>query len=240
MLVNILVATFVDSLVGLVGAISLFMKSKDIQKIVNKLVAFAAGTMLGGAMLHLLPEAAEMTPFSGEFAVLGFLLFFLTERILHWKHCHDVECEHHPLGWLIITSDSVHNFVDGLVIASAFLINTTLGWITTLAIIAHEVPQEIGDFAVLIHGGFSRGKATFWNFVSQCTCIVGGLVGYFFGSGFESFLVPFAAGGFLYISAVDLIPELHPGNGEEGHFNSFALFLFGILLMAGMKFLLKI
>jgi zinc and cadmium transporter len=239
-LLDIIIATFVDSLVGLVGALSLLLRPVDVQKLVNKLVAFAAGTMIGGAMLHLLPEAAEMTAFSGEFAVVGFLLFFLTERVLHWKHCHDVDCEHHPLGWLIVTSDGVHNFVDGLVIASAFLVDVGLGWVTTLAIIAHEVPQEIGDFAVMVHGGFSRGKATFWNFVSQCTCILGGLIGFLFGAGFESFLVPFAAGGFIYIAAVDLIPELHPGQGEEGHFGSFLLFLLGVLLMAALKFFLKI
>jgi zinc and cadmium transporter len=230
---NILVASVADSLVGLVGAF--LLPVKDLQRLVDRLVAFAAGAMVGGAFLHLLPEAAELTGSWGELAVAGFLLFFLTERVLHWKHCHDVDCGHHTVAWLIIVSDAIHNFIDGLVIAAAFLVGAPLGWATTLAIVAHEVPQEIGDFAVLIHGGFSRGRALLWNFLSQSTCILGGLVGYVAGTGSEALLVPLAAGGFIYIAAADLIPELHPGSGEQGHFDSFVLFVVGVLLMEALK-----
>jgi len=233
---NILLATVVDSLVGLVGVFSLPFSQEKLQRIVDYLVAFAAGAMIGGAFLHLLPEAMELTAAAGELAVVGFLGFFLSERLLSWKHCHNLKCDKHSVGWLVVIGDALHNVVDGLVIASAFLVDAALGWTTTLAIIAHEVPQEIGNFAVLIHGGFSRTSATLWTFLSQATCLLGGLAGYFLGAAYKPFLIALAAGGFIYIAAVDLLPELH----HRAPLNNFLLFLVGVLIMEGLKLLLAV
>ena len=169
---EILLAVFLDSLVGLAGVIFLFMRDDRVKKLIATLVSFAAGTMIGGAFIHLIPESFELTSYAGELVALGFIGFFVIEQIIHWRHCHNLDCDKHPVTWLVIIGDGVHNFIDGLVIAAAFLINSALGWTTTLVIILHEVPQEVGNFAVLVHGGFSRWRAAAWTFFSQATCIL--------------------------------------------------------------------
>ena len=230
---EILLAVTVDSLVGLVGVFSFFFSTGQLKRMMSALVAFAAGTMIGGAFIHLIPESFELTPFAGELVALGFIGFFAIERVIHWRHCHNIECDKHPITLLIIIGDGVHNIIDGLVIASTFLVNSVLGWTTTLAVILHEVPQEIGNFVVLVHGGFSKWRAAAWTFLSQATCILGGLVGYFFGSGLKAFLIPFAAGGFIYIAAVDLLPEIHVDSDHP--VRVFLTFLLGILTMQAIK-----
>jgi zinc and cadmium transporter len=234
-------ATIIDSLVGLVGVFSLFINEKMLQKIIKKLVAFSAGALLGGGFFHLLVEALEkMTAFQ-TFAItlIGFLVFFILEEYLHWHQCE--ECEIHPYSYLMIIGDSAHNVLDGLVIAGTFMVSVPLGVITTVLIIAHEVPQELGVFGVLVSGGFNRSQAIFYSFVAQCTCVLGGIIGYFFMNRIDvlaSLIVPFAAGGFIYIAASDLIPGMHKTEGIE-KISSFAWLCAGLVLMIVTKLYLK-
>jgi zinc and cadmium transporter len=234
-------ATIVDSLVGLVGVFSLFANESVLRKTIKTLVAFSAGALLGGGFFHLLAESLEkMTPFqSFSITLIGFLSFFVLEEYLHWHQCE--ECEIHPYSYLMIIGDSVHNILDGLVIAGTFMVSIHLGIITTALIIAHEVPQELGVFGILVSGGFKKTEAIFYSFVAQCTCVFGGIAGYFFMSKMEVlalFIVPFAAGGFIYIAAADLIPGMHKTEGIE-KVSSFAWLCAGLALMIATKVYLK-
>ncbi len=234
-------ATIVDSFVGLVGVFSLFTSDAVLKKTIKTLVAFSAGALLGGGFFHLLAESLEkMTPFqSFAIAIVGFLAFFVLEEYLHWHQCE--ECEIHPYSYLMIVGDSVHNILDGLVIAGTFMVSIHLGIITTLLIIAHEVPQELGVFGVLVSGGFKKSQAIFYSFVAQCTCVLGGILGYFFMNRLEvlaSLIVPFAAGGFIYIAAADLIPGMHKTEGIE-KVSSFAWLCAGLALMMITKIYFK-
>ena len=200
----IILATFIDGLVSLAGVFSLWVKEKLLNRIVFILVAFSAGALLSGAFFHLLPESLEsldaMKVFG--FVLIGFILFFLIEKFLHWHHCHKTECKVHPFTYLILIGDGVHNFFDGLIIAASFFVSVPFGIVTTLLILGHELPQELGDFAVLVYGGFSKTKALIYNFLSQLTAIIGGVVGYFLSTSIENivpYILPFAAGGFIYI-----------------------------------------
>lgn len=236
----ILISTILVSLIAFIGVFTLALKKKLLNKILIILVGFSAGALIGGAFLHLLPESLEKSESFTVFVylIIGFVLFFLIERILFWRHCHKGVCKIHSFTYMSLIGDSVHNFIDGLVIAAAFLTNITLGWVTTLAIIFHEVPQEIGDFGVLVYGGFKRITALFFNYLTAITAILGGIVGYLLHSyiqGMTIFLLPFAAGGFIYIASSDLIPELHKEANLKKSLLSFIFFLIGVLLMALLK-----
>jgi len=180
------------------------------------LVSFAAGTLLGAAFLDLLPEALEggFKESVPVFILLGMLSFFILEKFLYWHH-HHAGHEHeevHGFTYLNIVGDAIHNFLDGAVIAISFMNNTALGIITTIAIIAHEIPQEIADFSILIYGGFSKAKALVYNFLTALTAVIGALAAYFYSGAIENstiFLTSFAVGGFVYIASTDLIPEIH-------------------------------
>ena len=146
----------------------------------------------------------------------------------------------HPFAYMNLIGDSLHNFIDGLIIAASFITNIQLGIATTLAVALHEIPQEIGDFAVLIYGGFSRSKALFYNFLSASVAVIGAAVGFYFANhlvGFSGILLPIAAGGFIYIAACDLIPELHKQPDLKTATSAMGFFLAGIMLMVGFKFL---
>ncbi len=237
----ILAATIANSLVALAGIITLFCSKRTLEGVLFALVGFSAGALLSGAFFHLLTESLEemaaMTAFTYLF--VGFVLFFLIERILHWHHCHRGECEVHPASYLILFGDGIHNFIDGLIIAASFVVNIGFGIVTTLLIIGHELPQELGDFGVLVYGGFGRKKALLFNLISQMASIAGGLLGFFVvaASGLTTLLLPFAAGGFIYIAASDLVPELHKESSLRKTIVSFAFFLAGIAFMAGTKML---
>ncbi len=234
----IISATIVDSLVGLVGVFSLFVSEKLLNRVLKILVAFSAGALLGGGFFHLLPEAIEKMPVMSAFGItiIGFLIFFVLEEYLHWHMC-EGECERHPYTYLMVIGDSIHNVLDGLVIAGAFMVSIPLGIVTTLVIIAHEVPQELGVFAVLVSGGFSKWNAILYSFFAQCTCVLGGIAGYLFMSRISvlaNWMLPFAAGGFIYIAAADLIPTMHEAEGAEKITSSVWLIL-GILFMLYIK-----
>jgi len=237
-------ATFVVSLMSLVGIITLGIKNKTFDKILLLLVGFSAGALMGGAFFHLIPEAVEESgiEFVTFIVVVGFVSFFLVERILHWRHCHEGHCDVHTFTYMSLIGDGIHNFIDGLIIAAGFSVDIRLGVITSVAVIAHELPQEIGDFAILVYGGFSKVKALFFNFLSAITAILGAVVGVFLFSladVFSDFLVPFAAGGFIYIFASDLIPELHKEPKLVKSLLSFVMFLAGVALMIATKMIFE-
>lgn len=239
-LVWIIGSTILISLISLVGVFTLSLKDKILDEILLLLVGFSAGTLAGGAFLHLLPESLEKLP-GGEtfvYALVGFTVFFLMERILYWRHCHEGHCDVHAFSYLNLFGDGLHNFIDGLVIAGSFLGGIPLGIATTVAVVTHEIPQEIGDFAVLIYGGFSKGRALFYNLLSGLTAVAGGVIGYFLATtiaGFSAALLPLTAGGFIYIAASDLIPELHKEKDANKSNLAFILFIFGLLFMWLMK-----
>jgi len=235
----IIAATVLNSLVALVGAVSLACSKNTLERILHALVGFSAGALLGGAFFHLLAESLEEIPAMEAFYILfaGFILFFLIERFLHWHHCHEGKCDVHAFSYLILFGDAIHNFIDGIIIAAAFIVNFGVGIVTTVVVISHELPQELGDFGVLVYGGFDRKKALIYNFLAQLTSVLGGIIGFFLigNSGLSIYLLPFAAGGFIYIGASDLIPELHKQASMKKTIGAFAFFLLGILFMIGIK-----
>jgi zinc and cadmium transporter len=223
----------------MIAVFFLSIKKKLLSKLVLFLVSLSTGTLMGGAFLHLLPEGAENLDIEKMFVVvlLAFVFFFMMEKILHWKHCHKQGCEIHTFGKMSLFGDAIHNFIDGLIIASAFLVDIRLGFITTIMIASHEIPQEIGDFGVLIHAGYERRKALIMNFLVSLTVVLGAVVGYFINKDILIYLIPFAAGGFIYISASDLIPELRKEKDLKKSLLQFAIFLIGILIMYLVKFI---
>jgi len=241
-LLNILIACFLISICVWLAVLFLFFNKETLSKITMFLVSLSAGALIGGAFLHLLPEAAEGMEAEKLFFVvlLAFILFFLIEKLFHWRHCHKENCEVHTFGYMNLVGDSLHNFIDGLVIASVFMVDLKLGIITTLAIALHEIPQEIGDFGVLIHAGFNKVKALVLNYIVATTVILGGIVGYFasfYVEGVMPYLLPIAAGGFIYIAASDLMPEIRKESNLKKSIMSFGIFLLGIIFMYAVKFL---
>ncbi len=241
-LVYIVITTFLISSVSLIGIFTLALKKEFLEKILLFLVSLSAGTLMGGAFLHLMPEAAEKLSITTLFSLVlfSFIIFYFIEEIFHWRHCHDAKCKVHTFGYLNLIGDSVHNFIDGLIIAATFLIDIRLGITTALAITFHEIPQEIGDFGVLLYAGFKKSRALFFNFLVALTAIMGGIIGYFLSFSLENFtayLLPFAAGGFLYISTSDLIPEIRKETNLKKSLISFSFFLIGILIMYLARFI---
>ena len=237
-----LIATLVVSLASLSGLPLIYLGLKRIAGFTSFLVAFAAGALMGGAFLHLLPEAAEkidVLPVSWCI-LIGLVVFFVLERLLRWRHCHEETCDVHPVGYLNLIGDCMHNLLDGAIIAAAFLQDTHLGLAVTVVILAHEVPQEIGDLGVLMHSGLTLPRAVILNLFVALTAILGTVVGYFFLASVEK-LIPYvlavSAGGFLYISACDLIPELHKERRQGRAWLALVLFILGIGLMEAVKHL---
>ncbi len=211
-----LVSVFIVSLISFVGILTVAIRMEILKKVLLFLVSLSAGALLGGAFFHLIPEATQERGCSlgiAAFILSGILTFFVLEKMICWRHCHvPTSAEHpHPFAFMNLIGDAFHNFIDGMVIAGTFLVSIPLGISTTLAVIFHEIPQEIGDFGVLVHGGFSRFKALMLNFISALTAVLGALVVLALNVKIEmisSFLVPFTAGGFIYIASSDLMPEL--------------------------------
>ena len=239
MITYILLATFLISLLSLVGIFSLYFKKKTLDNVLFYFVSLSVGALLGGAFLHLIPEAyTSIGSLTFIFVIIGFLLFFCVEKILHWHHCHKGECHIHPFGYVNLIGDAVHNFIDGLIISAAFLSSITLGWTTTLVIALHELPQEIGEFGVLLYAGFKKKKALFFNFISALSTVLGGIIGILLSnyvSSFIIYLLPIAAGGFLYISASDLVPELKKETGLKKSLIYLVIVIIGIALVSLIK-----
>jgi zinc and cadmium transporter len=230
--------------IAMVGSVTLLLSERALQRILLPLVAFAAGSLLGGAFFHMLPVglASGMDDMVVYGLVLaGFAVFFALEQFLHWHHCHraDASCRK-PLTYLILIGDGLHNFLGGLAVAGTFLIDIRLGIVAWLAAAAHEVPQELGDFGVLVHGGWEKRRALFYNVLSALTFLAGGLVAYAASFRLDvTFLVPFAAGNFIYIGAADLIPEVKAHADPGANVVHFAAFVLGVGLMLAVKIALE-
>jgi zinc and cadmium transporter len=244
-LTAILASVITVSLIAFIGIIFIGLDERALKRVLMSLVGFSSGTLLGGAFLHLLPEAIEedatqMTTF--YYVILGIVIFFALEKFFYWRHCHEEECPVHAFVYLNLIGDGIHNFIDGMIIAATYLIafesgNYAIGFATTLAVIFHEIPQEIGDFGVLIYGGLSKKKALTYNFVSALTAVFGAVATYYLAymQSIETLLVPFAAGGFIYIAATDLMPELHKRVHAGESIVQLLTIVMGIGLMAYLK-----
>lgn len=231
-----IISTLFISIASFAGVLTLGIARTKIARWTLMLVALSAGTMLGAAMFHLLPEAAEAMEPAQLFMLvtISFVIFFLIEKVLHWRHCHDDNCEEHSIGTMNLIGDSVHNLIDGLIIGSAFAVSPQIGVVTTLAIMLHEIPQEISDFGVLLHAGWPVKKALLANFFVAVTSVVGGIIGVLLAAQSENFatlLMPIAAGGFIYIAASDLIPEIRKEKSGKGTVQTTIFFLLGLSLM---------
>lgn len=236
----IILSSLAMSAIAWIGLFTLYLKEELLKKIILPLVAFSAGALLGGAFLHLLPEAIDKIGLKLSvwlWLLLGFSSFFLLEQFIHWHHCHKAPSEHKKaVTYLILVADGIHNFIAGLVIAGAFIINIKLGIVTWLAAAAHEIPQELGDFGILIHGGWAKKKALLFNFLSALTIVIGGLVAYFASARMDiNFLLPFAAGNFIYIACSDLIPEIKQSESLKNNLIHFTAFILGILLILAVR-----
>lgn len=249
-LAYILISVLIVSMISIVGALALVLEPKRLQKLQFALVSFAAGAMLGAAFLDLLPEAVEHSPDDVFGTVLaGIVTFFVLETFLYWYHCHSQQCERHsyirgehkthkhvkePFTYLNLIGDGVHNFLDGAIIATSYIVSIPLGIITSLAVVFHEIPQEIGDFGILIYGGFTRTQALTYNLLSALTAVAGALIAFYFATTIENiknWLVPLAAGGFIYIASADLLPELHQALNFKRAALQLLFFLLGIAVI---------
>ncbi len=280
----ILITCIIVSLLSFIGIFTFGIKDETLDKLILLLVSLSAGTLIGGGLLHLLPEAISKYSSSDPFThivlemigsnlnieffpiilesiqeftgvelipheinnsiflyvIIGFFMFFLIEKLLYWRHCHKGHCEIHTFAYMNLLGDSIHNFIDGLIMAATFISSIPLGIVTTIAIASHELPQEIGDFGVLLHGGFGKRRALAVNFIVALTAVTGGLFGYFIVSIVRplfAFLLPFAAGGFLYIAATDLLPELKKEESMKRSALILLIFMLGIIFMWSMLFL---
>lgn len=232
----ILGSSILMSIIALVGSITLILSEETLQKAILPLVAFAAGSLIGGAFFHMIPAGIDEYGNNIYFYIWlvgGFTVFFALEQVLHWHHHHtEVTEKKEPLTYLILIGDTIHNFLGGLAIAGIFLVDIRLGIMSWIAAAAHEIPQELGDFGVLVHGGWEKKKALLFNFLSASTFLIGGLISYFVSRSFDiSFLVPFAAGNFIYIGATDLVPEFKNHETVLKNLLYFSTFLAGIILM---------
>lgn len=229
----------VVSLISLVGVVTLSIKAEKLNRFLLYMIAFSAGALFGDAFIHLLPEAAEKVGFGlniSLYILTGIAFSFIVEKIIHWRHCHHPTTQDHPhpFAYLNLFGDGVHNFIDGLIIAAAYLSSIPVGIATTLAVILHEIPQEIGDFGVLLHGGFSKGKALLLNFFTALMAVLGAIIALVLGQslqGLETFLLPFAAGSFIYIAGADLIPEIHKEVKVSKSVIQFFTFALGVAIM---------
>ena len=243
-LIYALLAAFIVSLVSLIGVVTLALQDKHLHKLLIYLVSFSAGGLMGGAFFHLLPESISnssnaLLVFS--YLLIGFCFFFVMEKFLRWHHCHDEKClSNEHLGYLNLTGDSIHNFLDGVIIVTAFVTNIGLGFVVTLSIIFHEIPQELGDFGVLLYAGFGKSKALLYNFLTALFALLGVLIGYFvieWIANISVFLIPAAAGGFIYIAATDLVPELQKVIKTKHSLLTFLVFIIALILMYALKVL---
>lgn len=239
-----LVSVIIVSLISLIGVFTLSFDQNKLYKFLIYFVSLSAGTLMGDAFIHLIPEAYKdnnSTPVS-LYILAGILVFFILEKILHWRHCHEEPCEDHPhpFSYTILFGDALHNFIDGLIIGASYLISIPVGIATTTAVVFHEIPHEIGNFGSLVYGGFTVNKALLYNFFSALVAILGTVMVLFLNTNKlnpAAFLVPFAAGGFVYIAGTDLIPEMHKHTEVKKGIWQLLTFLVGIGLMLGLLLL---
>lgn len=235
----IIIFTTIGSILSLIGGLFLLWKKELTEKISHVLISFAAGTLIGTAFFDLMPEGIEQSKVEAvfTFTLVGFLGFFVMERFIHFLHHHHAgHKEEHskPTITLLMLGDSIHNFIDGVAIAATFLVSIPLGIVTALAVGTHEIPQEIGDFAVMLKRGLRPSRVLLFNFFSALTAIIGAVLMFIFGSKLEGYLPLFlsiTAGFFIYISASDLIPEIHEKNRRGFAFFEVTSLIFGVIVI---------
>ncbi len=241
-LIYSLLAVIAVSLLSLIGILTISLNEKKLDNILFILVSFAAGSILGAAYFDLLPEALELVEESVTFIyiALGFVGFFFLERFIYWYHGHAHEMEIGKkkvvknLVYLNLLGDGIHNLIDGMIIAASFFLDISIGVVSTIAVMFHEVSQEIGDFGILVFGGLTKRRALLFNFLSALTAVVGALFSSLFSVHMESFigfLIAFAAGGFIYLAASELIPEIQQETDFKKSIIQFVLFIFGLVLV---------
>jgi zinc and cadmium transporter len=233
-----LISVIIVSLISLIGVFFLSLSRQKLQDILLYLVSFAVGGLFGDAFIHILPETFERMAgnfFLPIYILSGIFVFFIVEKVIRWRHCHVPEHIHcRPAALMNLVGDGIHNFIDGVLIGASFSLSPTLGITTSLAVILHEIPQEIGDFGVLVHSGFSVKRALFFNFLSALTAVLGVVVALLIGqkvSNFALIMMPIAAGGFIYIAGSDLIPELHHDVNLKNSLKQFLALLLGVGVM---------
>lgn len=212
-----LISVLLVSLFSLVGFLTIAIKRVYLKRILLFMISFSAGALLGDVFIHLLPElvkGGEFTLYSSLYILGGILLFFVLEKILHWRHCHlSATHDHiHPLAHMNLVGDALHNFMDGMVIAGSFMVSVPVGMATTVAVVLHEIPQEMGDFGILLHSGMSVRKALFFNFLTAFMAVLGAFFILMLNLDSDAvlkYVIPLVIGGFLYIASADLIPEMH-------------------------------
>ena len=240
-----LISVFAVSIISLIGVLFLSVKQAKLQGILLYLVSFAAGALFGDTFIHLLHEAFNKMAdnfFLPLYVLSGIFLFFVVEKVIRWRHCHILEHKqhYHPLAAINLIGDGIHNFIDGILIGASFAVSLPLGLATSLAVILHEIPHEIGNFAVLVHAGLPVKKALLYNFLSALTAILGTVLALLIGqrvAGFSLLMVPLAAGGFIYIAGSDLIPELHHDQGLANSLKQFLALLLGVGVMLALLLL---
>ena len=240
----LLLALIIITGVSLVGVTTLNWSSTKITKINFWLISIAAGSLIGDSFFHLLPEAIEHQAGLSPWLYLtsGLLGFFVLEKIIHWRHCHIPTSDNHPhpLGAMNIVGDFFHNFLDGLVLANAFLVSPTLGLGAAIAIFIHEIPQEISDFGILLHAGYSRIKAIKLNFLSSLSAFLGAAIVLIFQHNWQTAnLLAFTAGGFIYIATADLLPEMQKETTWQKSTKQLIGLCIGIFIMLAIKLFLE-
>jgi zinc and cadmium transporter len=232
-------SVLIVSLVSLVGIFTLGIKIERLRKILIYFISFSAGALLGDAFFHLLPSLVEkgFSILISSSILVGIILFFTLEKVVHWQHCHmPISKTHvHPFAYMNLVGDSLHNFLDGIIIASSYLISIPAGIATSIAVLLHEIPQEIGDFGVLLHGGFTKTKALLLNFLTALFSLLGVALVFLLGnllSNVEIILASIAVGGFIYIAGSDLIPELHKESCVNTSLLQILFFILGVIIMA--------
>ncbi|MCL5076231.1 MAG: ZIP family metal transporter [Chloroflexi bacterium] len=224
----------------MIGIFSLALDQKLLKKILLFLVSFAVGGLFGDAFIHLLPESFEKLGANlatSLYIVAGILIFFVLEKFIRWRHCHILTSEEHlhPVVFMNLIGDGVHNMLDGMLIGASYAVSIPIGITTTLAVILHEIPQELGDFGVLVHGGLSVKRALAFNFLSALTALLGAIISLVIGphvQGYSLSMLPITAGGFLYIAGSDLIPELQHEVKLSTSLGQFILIILGVGIMA--------
>jgi zinc and cadmium transporter len=229
--------------IALVGSLTLTLKESTLKRIILPLVAFASGSLIGGALFHMIPAAVEKMDDTFDvflWVAAGFVVFLVLEQLLHWHHCHRTVSEHRrPIGYLILIADGLHNLIGGLSIGALFIADFRLGLTAWFAAVAHEIPQELGDFGVLVHGGWKKRQALLFNLLSGLTFPAGGLIAYMVSTRIDvDFLIPFAAGNFLYIGAVDLIPEFKETDGGRPNLVATLAWLAGMAVLLAVRLML--
>ena len=236
-----LISVLIISLISFVGVVTLVLKKDLLNRSIFILVSLAVGALLGDVFVHIIPEAYEESNATliSLILIAGILIFFILEKMMHWHHHGSDHAEEDLLhvGRMVLVSDGVHNFIDGLMVAAAYLVSIEVGVATTIAVILHEIPQEIGNFGVLLHAGYTKAKALWFNFFSALTAIAGAALALALGSITEQFalwLLPLTAGSFIYIALSDLIPELHKNIGLKQGFVQVVAIVIGVLAMVAL------